>query len=140
MNNKIVDMIKQYEEENDFYGKINEDDIKSVEQSLSIIFPENYKWFMRNYGSGVICGVEILGVEKKEDSSVTNRTERYRRIGLESGCIVIEDLGEFIMCIDTNDGDKVIRWDRVNKNKEYMYGDFYEYLIDTFREAIDNWD
>ena len=25
-------------------------------------------------------------------------------------------------------------------NKEYRYDDFYEYLIDTFQEAIDNWD
>ena len=27
-------------------------------------------------------------------------------------------------------------------NKEYClrYDDFYEYLIDTFQEAIDNWD
>ena len=44
------------------------------------------------------------------------------------------------MCIDTNDRNKIIRWDRVNKNKEYRYNDFYEYLIDTFQEAIDNWD
>ena len=140
MNNKIVDMIKKYEEEIDFFGKINEDDIKLVEHSLSIIFPESYKWFIRNYGSGGICGVEILGIENKKDSSVIYATERYRTLGLESGCVVIEDLGEFIMCIDTNDRDKIIRWDRVNKIKEYRYNDFYEYLIDTFKEAIDNWD
>ena len=120
--------------------KISEDDIKLVEKSLGIIFPESYKWFILNYGSGGICGVEILGIENKEDSSVIHVTERYRKLGLENGCIVIEDLGEFIICIDTNDGDKIIRWDRVNKNKEYRYDDFYEYLIDTFQEAIDNWD
>lgn len=140
MNNKIVDMIKKYEEENDFYGKINEEDIKLVEHSLNIIFPESYKWFISNYGSGGICGVEILGIENKENSSVIYGTEKYRMLGLESGCVVIEDLGEFIMCIDTNDRDKIIRWDRVNKIKEYRYNDFYEYLIDTFKEAIDNWD
>ena len=133
-------MIKKYGEENDFHGKINEDDIKLVEHSLSIIFPESYRWFIRNYGSGGICGVEILVIENKEDSSVIYGTERCRILGLESGCIVIEDLGEFIMCIDTNNRDKIIRWDRVNKNKEYRYNDFYEYLIDTFQEAIDNWD
>ena len=124
MNNKIIDMIKRYGEENDFYGKISEDDIKLVEKSLGIIFPESYKWFILNYGSGGICGVEILGIENKEDSSVIHVTERYRKLGLENGCIVIEDLGEFIICIDTNDGDKIIRWDKVN----------------TFQEAIDNWD
>lgn len=140
MNNKIIDMINEYEEENDFYGKISEDVIKYVEKKLSIIFPESYKCFILNYGSGGICGVEILGVENKDDSSVIHTTERYRRLGLDSGCVVIEDLGEFIMCIDTNDEDKIIRWDRVNRNKEYRYDNFYEYLIDTFQEAIDNWD
>ena len=80
MNNKIIDMIKRYGEENDFYGKISEDDIKLVEKSLGIIFPESYKWFILNYGSGGICGVEILGIENKEDSSVIYVTERYRKL------------------------------------------------------------
>ncbi|VYT63121.1 SMI1/KNR4 family protein [Clostridium paraputrificum] len=140
MNNRIVDMIKKYGEENDFYGRINEDDIKLVEHRLGMIFPESYRCFIRNYGSGGICGVEILGIENKDNPSVICGTQRYRKLGLETGCIVIEDLGEFIMCIDTNDRDKIIRWDRINKNKEYRYNDFYEYLIDTFQEAIDNWD
>lgn len=140
MNNKIVDMIKQYSEEDDFYGKTNEVDIKIVEKSLGIMLPESYKWFLSNYGSGGICGVEILGIENKDNSSVIHGTERYRGLGLDSGCIVIEDLGEFIMCIDTNNENKVIRWDNVNKKKEYRYDNFYEYLIDTFQEAIDNWD
>ena len=48
MNNKVVDMINKYGEENDFYGRINEDDIKLVEHMLSIIFPEGYRWFIRN--------------------------------------------------------------------------------------------
>lgn len=140
MNNKIIDMIKQYGEEDDFYGEIKEEAINFVEQSLSLTFPESYKWFICNYGSGGICGVEILGIEKKDNSSVMHGTERYRMLGLETGCVVIEDLGEFIMCIDTNERDKIIRWDRVNKNKEYRYDNFYEYLIDTFQEAIDNWE
>ena len=36
MNNKIIDMIKRYGEENDFYGKISEDDIKFVEKKVSL--------------------------------------------------------------------------------------------------------
>ena len=140
MNNRIVDMINEYGEENDFYGRINEGDIKLVEQRLGMIFPESYRCFIRNYGSGGICGVEILGIENEDNPSVICGTERYRKLGLENGCIVIEDLGECTICIDTNDRDKVIRWDRINKKKEYRYNDFYEYLIDTFQEAIDNWD
>lgn len=140
MKKQIINLIKQYEIENDFYGKVSEDDIKYVEESLGITFPESYKWFIGNYGSGGICGVDILGIEKKDNSSVFNATKRYRKLGLDSGCAVIEDLGEFIMCIDTNNENKVIRWDIATMNKEHRYDVFYEYLLDTFQEAIDNWD
>ena len=140
MNNKILEMITQYEEDDDFCGEVSEADIKLVEEKLNVIFPESYKWFVRNYGSGGICGVEILGIENKDNSSVVNGTERYRALGLDSDCIVVEDLGEFIICVDTKDENKIISWDRVSKNKEYRYNNFYDYLIDTFQEAIDNWD
>ena len=140
MNDKVLSIINNYKEVNDFYGRVEEDDIRVVEKNLNVNFPESYKYFIRNYGSGGICGVEILGVENKEDSSVIYATKRYQDLGLEDGCVVIEDLGEFIMCIDTKDEGKIIRWDRVNKSKEYRYMTFDEYLIDTFKEAIDNWD
>jgi len=140
LKEKIIKMIEQYEEEKDFYGRANEEDVEYIETILDIKFPESYKWFILNYGSGGICGVEVIGLEKKNDSSVVKVTERYRSLGLDSECIVIEDLGEFILCIDTSDEDKIIRWDRVNRIKEYRYNNFYEYLIDIFQEAIDNWD
>ncbi|MBU3157988.1 SMI1/KNR4 family protein [Clostridium estertheticum] len=140
MKEKILEMIGQYEEENDFYGKLKEYDIEYVEDVLKVKFPESYKWFILNYGSGGICGVEVLGIEKRNDSSVVKITERYRKLGLGSECIVIEDLGEFIICINTSKKNEIIRWDRVNKVNEYRYKNFYEYLIDTFKEAIDNWD
>ena len=109
MNNKILEMITEYEEDDDFCGEVSEADIKLVEEKLNVIFPESYKWFVRNYGSGGICGVEILGIENKDNSSVVNGTERYRALGLDSDCIVVEDLGEFIMCVDTKDENKIIR-------------------------------
>jgi len=140
MNEKILEIIEQYEEKKDFYGKVKEDEVAYVESLLNVKFPESYKWFILNYGSGGICGVEILGIEKRNDSSVIKVTERYRKLGLGSECIVIEDLGEFIMCIDTSKDEQIIRWDRVNKTNEYRYKSFYEYLIDTFQEAIDNFD
>jgi hypothetical protein len=137
---KVLEMIARYEEENDFYGKLKENDIEYVQSVLKVKIPESYSWFILNYGSGGICGVEVLGIEKKDDSSVVNVTERYRKLGLDSECIVIEDLGEFIMCINTSKENEIIRWDRVNKTNEFRYKNFYEYLIDTFQEAIDNWE
>ena len=38
----------------------------------TIVFPESYKWFIRNYGSGGICGVEILGIENKKGSFINS--------------------------------------------------------------------
>lgn len=140
MYKKIIEMITEYEEESDFYGKVSEEDIEYVECILNMKFPDDYRWFVRNYGSGGICGVEVLGVEKKEKSSVVEATKRYRELGLDSNYIVIEDLGEFILCIDKSNENKIIRWDRVSKISEYRHNSFCDYLIDTFQEAIDNWD
>ena len=52
----------------------------------TIVFPESYKWFIRNYGSGGICGVEILGIENKKglfinsNKNLRNLTKKIEKI------------------------------------------------------------
>ncbi|MCY9389544.1 SMI1/KNR4 family protein, partial [Bacillus haynesii] len=40
--------------------------------------PESYKWFLKNYGSGGIFGVEIIGYDL-EGAYVVEQTEDYRK-------------------------------------------------------------
>ncbi|MGR5985485.1 SMI1/KNR4 family protein [Bacillus cytotoxicus] len=95
---------------------------------------------LKKFGSGGICGVEVLGVEGMEYASVVDDTERYRKLGLPENYLVIENVDEFVYCINTKDDYYVIRWDDISKEEIIRYSTFDEYLKDSFQEAIDNWD
>lgn len=112
MNEKIIKMIEEYGEERDF---------------------------LKEYGSGGICGVEILGIQGNLEASVVKATERWRNIGLNRGLIVIEDSGEFVRCMysaDFND-NRVFSWTRGGEFS-VLYDTFDDYIIDMFQVGIDN--
>ncbi|WP_106495836.1 SMI1/KNR4 family protein [Lentibacillus sp. Marseille-P4043] len=60
-----------------------------AEQELEIKFPTEYKEFVKKYGSGGICGVQVEGVEGADYASVVESTKRYRELGLPIKYIVI---------------------------------------------------
>lgn len=133
-------MIEEYGEVRDFFGGNSEEDIHNAEEKLGLNFPRSYREFLKEYGSGGICGVEILGVQGNLGASVVKATERWRSIGLDRGLIVIEDSGEFVRCMysaDFND-NKVFSWTRGGGELSVRYDTFDDYIIDMFQEGIDN--
>ncbi|UJF32205.1 SMI1/KNR4 family protein [Paenibacillus hexagrammi] len=140
MNETISKMIEEYSEEKDFFGEVSEEYIQSAEEALGLKFPQSYRGFVISYGSGGICGVEILGVQGKLGASVVKSTERWRKLGLSDGLIVIEDSGEFVRCMYSADfvDEKVYTWDRNGKELSVRYDTFDDYVIDMFQEGIDN--
>jgi hypothetical protein len=140
MNEKIKKMIEEYGEERDFFGGASDEDISNAEEMLGLKFPQSYREFLKEYGSGGICGVEILGVQGNLGASVVKATERWRNIGLDMGLIVIEDSGEFVRCLcsaDVND-NRVFSWIRGGRELSVRYDTFDDYTIDMFQEGIDN--
>ncbi|MCY8233460.1 SMI1/KNR4 family protein [Priestia endophytica] len=141
MNLKILQMINEYDKESDFFGEVSEDAITEAENRLGVNFPRQYREYVKKYGSGGICGVDILGVEGETDgSSVIEQTKRRRKQGLAKKYIVIENVDEFVYCLSTVDEHKVIRWSSITKEEIERYTTFNEYLQDSFQEAIDNWE
>jgi antitoxin YobK len=139
MNKKIIDMIEEYREEKDFFGEVSEECIRDAETSLNLQFPKGYCEYVKNFGSGGICGVEILGVEGNLGASVVKTTERYRKLGLNNDMVVIYDGGEFFMCmLGITDDERVFCGDRSGKEPLMHYNSFEEYLLDVFQEGIDN--
>ncbi|WNS43285.1 SMI1/KNR4 family protein [Paenibacillus sp. MMS20-IR301] len=139
MNQEIIKMIEEHGEEKDFFGGTSEQIIANSEKILNLKFPQKYREFLKQYGSGGICGVEILGVEGDFGASVVKATERWREMGLDMGLIVIEDSGEFVRCMysaDFND-ERVFSWNRGGGLSE-RYDTFDDYTIDMFQEGIDN--
>ncbi|WP_019394557.1 SMI1/KNR4 family protein [Priestia filamentosa] len=140
MNNKILQMINEYEEDKDFFGEASEEAIKKAENRLEVTFPSEYREYVKKYGSGGICGVEILGVEEEDFASVIDYTERYRKWNLLQKYIVIKHVDEFAYCLNTVDEYNVITWDGISKEEIESYTTFNEFLQDNFQEAIDNWE
>lgn len=144
--NKIEKIVQQYleeeeeEEQYSFRGGASTEQITNVEKLLNVKLPDSYYWFLKRYGSGGIAGININGIEARqnnlEDCTLVYNTKYYReKFNLDKRYIVIENCGDYIMCLDTNE----------NNNNEYpvikhiIYGDvdifkrkdnFYEYLLD----------
>ena len=78
MNTKelIIDFINKHATPHDFTGGISEEKITKIENDLQTILPESYKWFLRNYGSGGVYGVDILGYDFG-GASVVEFTNEY---------------------------------------------------------------
>ena len=143
-NKKIDSIIVQYLNTGRFYGQVDEKYINKVEEQLKVNFPKSYKQFLRQYGYGGVLGITINGVQSNYNSTVVSSTEKYRKFGLDANCVVVQDCGEFVMCLDTagmvDDECPIISWDRLSKIKNERYKNFNDYLIDILNEAIDNWD
>ncbi|WP_433958090.1 SMI1/KNR4 family protein [Cytobacillus horneckiae] len=140
MNIKLLEMINEFIEEGDFSGEASIENITKAEQTLNISFPTEYKQFVKKYGSGGICGVDVHGVEGSEYASVVESTERFRKLDLPNKYIVIENVDEYIYCLNTADKNNVIRWDDTSQKEIIRYESFDDYLQDSFQEAIDNLD
>lgn len=139
---KITELINNYYDEGFFVGNTEEYLIKEIEIKLGIILPESYKWYVKTYGCGGI-GFDIIGVGKGNNLSVVNSTEKYRKYGLAKGLVVVEDVGEWVYCLDTDrikDSEcPVVTWSIHDKDGAIERNDtFYEYLLDSLNEAIDN--
>lgn len=138
MNEQLLSMIENYEEKGDFSGEVPVHILELCERSLKVVFPNEYREFLQKFGSGGICGVDVLGIENESFFSVEEATKKYRGLGLPHSYVVIENVDEFIYCLDT-ERKNIIRWDEFSKKEVERYNSFDEYLEDSFQEAIDNW-
>ncbi|AIQ11226.1 SMI1/KNR4 family protein [Paenibacillus durus] len=141
---ELIAFIHEHSDDTDFTGGIPDADIEKIERELKVEFPQSYKWFLNNYGSGGLFGVDILGYGKSSIPSVVSNTERLRNLGLPPEYIVIENCEEFFYCIDAGtllDGDcPIISWDRVAGFSGKRADNFYDFLSNRLSEAKENWD
>ncbi|MCY7862687.1 SMI1/KNR4 family protein [Bacillus haynesii] len=125
-------------------GGESEDKIAYIEHHLNVVLPESYKWFLKNYGSGGISGVEIIGYEL-EGAYVVEQTEDYRKYyDLPDGIVVIEYVDEFSYCLDTNkmeDGEcPVIVWANDAGYGDVVANNFLEFFMEDLKESKENWE
>lgn len=138
MKEEIQKLIEEYSEDAIFTGKISSDDIiESAITELGVNIPNDYRWFLKNYGQGGIGGVDILGISKVNKAIFKDKTLEYRKYGLPNNLIVVENCDEWLYCIDV-DTEKVVAWDRINGVLGERYATFLEFIIDRFNDEIEN--
>lgn len=73
---RINDLIKKAGTEAFFVGGVDDSNINEIENQLNVKLPNSYKWFLKTYGHGSLCGVFILGVGKDKTLVCVKETER----------------------------------------------------------------
>lgn len=142
---ELINFINENMELDDFTGGIDEKQINTIQNKLGVVFPKSYQWFLINYGSGGMFGVDILGVAKSNIASVVIETERFRDLGLDKNLVVIEDSGEYAYCLYTdkmeNNECPVIVWDRqMGIDETIEANNFYEFLLRRLIDAKEAWE
>jgi len=142
---ELTNFIKVNMESDDFTGGVDKKQVDYVQDTLQLKLPESYKWFLTNYGSGGLFGVDILGVAKSNIASVVIETESYRDLGMSENLVVIEDIGEYAYCLDTSNMENnecpVIAWDRQGGLDDYNTAkNFYEFLSQRLLDAKEAWE
>lgn len=137
MNSKIIETIKKYEQQGDFnHANVTDEMIESAELTLGIKLPQQYIDFLKLYGHGGIGGIETIGVGLTGRLIFVDTTLDYRAEELPNNLVVIENVDEWVNCIDCNTG-KIVSWDFTGYIKE-DYACFDDYLIDQMNNAIEN--
>ncbi|MFD2655656.1 SMI1/KNR4 family protein [Gracilibacillus thailandensis] len=142
---ELINFIKRNMEPDDFTGGVDGKQIEYVQDTLKLKLPESYKWFLNNYGSGGLYGVDILGVAKSNIATVVIETESYRDLGMSENLVVIEDIDEYAYCLDTgnmeNNECPVIAWNKQGGLDDYNTAEnFYEFLSQRLLDAKEAWE
>lgn len=137
MNDAIISLINQYEQNGDFnYATVTDDMITAAEEKLGVKLPEQYIDFLKEYGHGGIAGIEVMGVGLTGRMLFVDTTLEYREDDLPDNLVVVENVDEYLTCIDC-DTEKIVSWDFSGYIKE-DYDSFDEYLLDQMNSAIEN--
>lgn len=142
---ELTNFIRRDMEPDDFTGGVKGKQIDLIEDALKLKLPDSYKWFLNNYGSGGLYGVDILGVAKSNIATVVIETENYRELGMGEHLIVIEDIDEYAYCLDTsnleNNECPVIAWNKQGGLDDYnTANNFYKFLSQRLMDAKDAWE
>ncbi|MFE4243468.1 SMI1/KNR4 family protein [Peribacillus butanolivorans] len=141
---ELQEFIKENRQDAYFTGGVSDEKVQETEIKLQVPLPESYKWFLRNYGYGGIFGVEIIGYGLAGPAVVDTTKDYQEYYKLIDGIVVIENVGEFAYCLDTNkmqNGEcPVILWDNQEGYGFTAADNFLDYLIESLEEAKENWD
>ncbi|MGG3805408.1 SMI1/KNR4 family protein [Metabacillus fastidiosus] len=119
-----------------FVGALKDSRISDIEKRLNLKLPASYKWFLQEYGTGGVLGIEIFGGGLSKDPTCVRETEEWRKYGLPMKFVVIQNYGAGVYCLDTsrlvNNECPVIDWEQDDEDGINEYENFYTFLVEKF--------
>lgn len=103
IKDSIIKLLNNNKSKVFFTGDMDEKYIKYIEDTLNLILPESYKWFLKEFGACKINNIKIFGYDKNKILSVVEQTKKYRKNFLSKDYVVIgifDDTKENIYCLD----------------------------------------
>ncbi|PGW03287.1 hypothetical protein COD90_29470 [Bacillus cereus] len=119
-----------------FVGALDDNKINNIEKKLDVKLPDSYKWFLKEYGTGGVFGVEMFGGGLLDAPTCVRETEEWREYGLPMEFVVIQNYGAGVYCLDTSrlvDNEcPVIDWEQDEEDGINEYKNFYTFLVEKF--------
>lgn len=127
---------------------VDVEQLERVEQELEVVFPESYRYFLLNYGSGDFKGREFYGLIPGEtDLEEIPNAFWFTKSAREDECLgtnlfVIEDLGDGVLaCLDLSKLNEnecpVVEFDSGSPEETVFLADsFGAYFYLRVKEAI----
>lgn len=86
----------------EFFGGVSEIKIEQAMQELSLVFPESYKAFLKDFGGGDAGGEFILGITDVDEESMVMATLKERSVGMPKHFVIIGFFDGSLCCLDTS--------------------------------------
>lgn len=93
-------------EATEFTGGVSEQEIARAMNALSVVFPEIYKAFLKDFGGGDAGGEIIFGITGNEEDDVVTVTQMERSQGLPEPLVIIGFWSDTLLCLDTAQMDQ----------------------------------
>ncbi|MBC1502529.1 SMI1/KNR4 family protein [Listeria booriae] len=150
--NKAKEIIEENEELVDDFGEMQESLIIKAQKELGVDFPDEYKYFLTDFGALTFGSIEIYGVFKEdfENSGVPDAVwatlNERKLVNMPQYLVVIYNtgMGE-LLCLnfrDLNDNQepKVTSYfagfDESAQKHEVLYESFGDFILDMVKEEI----
>ena len=137
MNEKINKLVAEHESDS-FFTKVAPTDemIADAQEKLGVALPAQYVDYLKAFSHGGIGGVEILGIGFDGSVIFVEQTLSERNYGLPDNLVVVENVDEWVYCIDC-DTEAVVSWSQIDGVRP-EFKDFDEFVISEFNDAIEN--
>lgn len=137
MNKQIAELVSEHKKDG-FFTRVALTPcmIEAAQEQLGLTIPRQFIDYLNIYGHGGIGGVEILGVGLTGKMLFLEATLTYRKYGLPNNLLMIENVDEWVYCIDC-DTNAVVSWSQIDGVRT-EYPDFDSFVISEFENAIEN--